>query len=212
ESDYRLGYELSSDYWLYSRYCRWACSRQEILVIGDSVVWGHFVSEYETLSEYLNKITGSDQFANLGVDGIHPVALAGLLKYYGHDISDKRIVLHFNPLWMSSKKHDLQTEKEFRFNHPKLVPQFIPNIPCYKDPYSKRVSAVIERYVPFLSWTSHLKIAYFGNMDLPTWSLEHPYENPAYCMLDARCLMLVEAENRESRIENRESSHLPTSA
>jgi len=179
EPDYRLGYELSSDYWLYSRYCRWACSRYEVLVIGDSVIWGHFVSKQNTLSHYLNEIAGRDQFANLGVDGIHPAALAGLLKYYSHDISGKKVVLHFNPLWMSSRKHDLQTEKEFRFNHPKLVPQFIPNIPCYKDPYSKRISTVVERYVPLLSWTSHLKIAYFGNMDLPTWSLEHPYENPA---------------------------------
>ncbi len=176
--DYRLGYELSNDYWLYSRYSRLACSRNEILVIGDSVIWGHFVPKNDTLSECLNEITGHDQFANLGVDGIHPVALAGLLKYYGHNISDKKVVLHFNPLWMSSKKHDLQTEKEFRFNHPRLVPQFIPNIPCYKDPYSKRISAVVERYVPFLNWASHLKITYFENMDLPTWTLEHPYENP----------------------------------
>ncbi|MFZ2147365.1 MAG: hypothetical protein WAV28_09100 [Sedimentisphaerales bacterium] len=177
--DYRLPYELSNDYWLYSRYCRWAASKYETLVIGDSVIWGHFVSKYDTLPDCLNKIAGRNQFANLGVDGIHPVALAGLLKYYGHDISNKKVVLHFNPLWMSSKKHDLQTEKEFRFNHPRLVPQFIPNIPCYKDPYSKRVSAVVERYVPFLSWASHLKITYFENMDLPTWTLEHPYENPA---------------------------------
>jgi hypothetical protein len=102
-----------------------------------------------------------------------------LLKYYGHNISDKKVVLHFNPLWMSSKKYDLQTEKEFRFNHPKLVPQFIPNIACYKDPYSKRISAVVERHVPFLSWTSHLKITYFENMDMPRWTLEHPYKNPA---------------------------------
>ncbi len=179
EPDYRLGYELSNDYWLYSRYCRWACSQYEILVIGDSVIWGHYVPQPNTLSHYLNEITDRDQFANLGVDGIHPVALAGLLKYYGHNISNKKVVLHFNPLWMSSKKHDLQTEKEFRFNHPKLVPQFIPNIPCYKDPYSKRISTAVERYVPFLSWTSHLKIAYFGNMDLPRWTMEHPYENPA---------------------------------
>jgi len=177
--DYRLGYELSNDYWLYSRYCRWACSQHEILVIGDSVIWGDFVPKHDTLSNHLNKITGRDQFANLGVDGIHPVALAGLLKYYGHDISNKKVVLHFNPLWMSSKKQDLQTEKEFRFNHPRLVPQFIPNIPCYKDPYSKRISAVVDRYVPFLSWTSHFKIAYFESMDLPTWTMEHPYENPA---------------------------------
>ncbi|MCH8118901.1 MAG: hypothetical protein IIC00_04130 [Planctomycetes bacterium] len=179
ESDFRLGYELSNDYWLYSRYCRWAISKYETLVIGDSVIWGHYVSQNNTLSHYLNQMIGRDQFANLGVDGIHPVALAGLLRYYGHDISNKKVVLHFNPLWMSSEKSDLQSKKEFRFNHPKLVPQFIPNIPCYKDPYSKRISAVVERYVPFLSLTSHLKITYFDNMDLPTWTLEHPYENPA---------------------------------
>jgi len=183
QSNYRLGYDLGNDYWLYSRYSRLACSRNEILVIGDSVIWGHFVSRQNTLSHYLNEIAGHERFANLGVDGIHPVALAGLLKYYGHNISNKKVVLHFNPLWMSSRKHDLQTEKEFRFNHPRLVPQFIPNIPCYKDPYSKRISAVVERYVPFLSWTSHLKITYFENMDLPTWTLEHPYENPASAVI-----------------------------
>jgi len=176
--DYRLPYELSSDYWLYNRYCRWACSRYETLVIGDSVVWGHFVPKDNTLSYHLNENAGHNQFANLGVDGIHPAALAGLLKYYGRDIKGKNVILHFNPLWMSSRKHDLQIDKEFHFNHPKLVPQFIPDIPCYKDSYARRLSAVVERYVTFLSWTSHLKITYFESMDLPTWTLEHPNENP----------------------------------
>ena len=176
--DYRLPYELSSDYWLFNRYCQWATSKYETLVIGDSVVWGHYVSKDNTLSYHLNEIAGHNQFANMGVDGIHPVALAGLLKYYGRDIKGANVILHFNPLWMSSKKHDLQIEKEFHFNHPKLVPQFIPKIPCYKDSYSRRLSAVVVRYVPFLSWTSHLKIAYFESMDLSAWTLEHPYENP----------------------------------
>jgi hypothetical protein len=178
EPDYRLPYELSSDYWLYDRYCRWACSRYETLIIGDSVVWGHYVPKDNTLSHYLNQNAGRDQFINMGVDGFHPAALQGLLRYYGRDISGKNVILHLNPLWMSSKKHDLQITKEFHFNHPRLVPQFTPNIPCYKDSYSKRLSAVVERYAAFLSWTSHLKINYFGNMDLPTWTLEHPYENP----------------------------------
>ena len=187
EPDYRLDYELSSDYRLYSRYCRWAVSKYETLVIGDSVIWGHFVSKDKTLSHYLNEATGREQFANLGVDGIHPAALSGLLRYYGRDISGKNVILHLNPLWMSSEKHDLQSKKEFHFNHPRLVPQFFPKIPCYKDSYSRRISAVMERYVPLLSWTSHLKIAYFGNTDLPTWTLEHPYENPsgAVTQLDA---------------------------
>jgi len=185
--DYRLPYELSSDYWLYNRYCRWACDQYETLVIGDSVVWGHYVPKNKTLSHYLNENaarlssppkTSRSRFANLGVDGIHPVALAGLLKYYGRQISNKNIVLHLNPLWMSSQKHDLQITKEFHFNHPRLVPQFIPNIPCYKDSYSSRIWAVLERYMAFLSWASHLKTNYFGGMDLPTWTLEHPYENP----------------------------------
>jgi len=179
EPDFRLPYELSNDYWLYSRYCRWAISKYETLVIGDSVIWGHYVSQDNTLSHYLNQMTGRDQFANLGVDGIHPVALCGLLKYYGRDISGKKIVLHFNPLWMSSSKQDLQSTKEFSFNHPKLAPQFFPKIPCYRESYSGRFSIVTERYVPILNWTSHLKMMYFENMDIPAWTLEHPYKNPA---------------------------------
>jgi len=206
--DYRLPYELSNDYWLYKRYCRWACSQDKTLVIGDSVIWGHYVPKDNTLSHYLNKIaphqlsidTKVDRlasynpkpgsigagFANLGVDGIHPVALAGLLRYYGQDISEKIVILHFNPLWLSSKKHDLQIEKEFHFDHPKLAPQFFPNIPCYKASYSKRISAVVERYVPFFSWTSHLNKTYFDSMDLSAWTLEHPYLVPRPSSLVSR--------------------------
>jgi hypothetical protein len=176
--DYRLPYALGSDYWQYNRYCRWACSRYDTLVVGDSVVWGHYVSADNTLSHYLNQYAGRDQFANIGVDGTHPAALGGLLRYYGRTISGKNVILHLNPLWMSSQKHDLRTDKEFRFNHPKLVPQFIPNIPCYKESYSGRVSIAVQREISFFNWTSHLKIAYFDNMDLPAWTLEHPYENP----------------------------------
>jgi len=177
-TDDRVPYKLSSDYWLYNRYCRWACSRYETLVVGDSVIWGHYVPRDRTLSHYLNQNAGRDQFVNLGVDGFHPAALEGLLRYYARDISGKNVILHLNPLWMSNKKQDLQTEKEYRFHHPKLVRQFTPKIPCYKEPFSKRAFIVVERNIPFLSWTSHLKIAYFENLDLPTWTTEHPYDNP----------------------------------
>jgi hypothetical protein len=176
--DYRLPYELGNDYWLYGRYCRWACSKYDTLVVGDSVVWGHYVSGDNTLSHHLNQQAGRECFANLGVDGFHPAALGGLLRYYGRDISGKKVIIQFNPLWMTSAKHDLQTQKEFRFNHPKLVPQFFPKIPCYKDPFYKRFSAVAQRYVPFFGWSSHLRIVYFENMDLSSWTLKNPYENP----------------------------------
>ena len=190
--DYRLPYTLGNDYWLYSRYCRWTCSRYDAVVVGDSVVWGHYVSRDNTLSHYLNQYTGRSCFANLGVDGFHPAALEGLIKYYGRDIYGKKVIIQFNPLWMSSPKHDLQTEKEFHFNHPKLVPQFFPKIPCYKDSFSKRFSAAIERYVPFFGFTSHLRIVYFQNMAPSNWTLDHPYKNP----LDAVTLELPASDDK----------------
>ena len=100
--DYRLPYELGNDYWLYGRYCRWACSKYDTLVVGDSVVWGHYVSSDNTLSHYLNQNAGKECFANLGVDGFHPTALGGLLRYYGRNISGKKVIIQFNPLWMTS--------------------------------------------------------------------------------------------------------------
>jgi hypothetical protein len=177
-SDYRIPYDLSSDYWLYERYSRFACSHYETLVVGDSVVWGHFVPMNETLSHYLNDLAGTGEFANLGDDGTHPAALEGLLRYYGSSISNKKVILHLNPLWMTSPKHDLQTEKEHRFNHPKLVPQFMPKIPCYKASFTKRMSTVVNRCVPFFKFRSHLNITSFQSMDVPNWTIEHPYENP----------------------------------
>ncbi len=176
--DYRLPYELGSDYWLYHRHCRKVCSKVESLVVGDSVIWGHYVSKDNTLASHLNKNIGRNEFANLGVDGFHPAALLGLLKYYGRDITGKNVIVQLNPLWMSSQKHDLQTEKEYRFNHPKLVPQFNPKIPCYKDSFSKRLFIAIKRHISFLSWTSHLRMTYYDNLDMPTWTLEHPYQCP----------------------------------
>lgn len=176
--DYRLPYDLSSDYWLYERYCRSACSKYDTLVVGDSVVWGHFVPADNTLSHHLNNLAGTEQFANLGADGTHPAALEGLLRYYAADISNRNVILHLNPLWMTSPKHDLQTEKEHRFNHPKLVPQFTPKIPCYKASFPQRISTVINRNVSFFNFSSHINIKDFNSMDVPAWTLEHPYENP----------------------------------
>jgi len=170
--------KLSNDYWHYRRHCRRACDSERTPVIGDSVIWGHYVAPDQTLSHYLNELAGRERFANLGLDGTHPAALEGLLKYYADGISRRAVLLHFNPLWMTSKKHDLQTTKEFHFNHPRLVPQFRPQIPCYRATFSTRLWAVTERYVPFFSWTSHLRCAYWENMGLHTWTLEHPAANP----------------------------------
>jgi hypothetical protein len=117
-TDYRLPYILSDDYWMFTRWSKYACSEYPFVVVGDSVVWGQYVPMDGTLSHYLNERAGEDVFANLGVDGTHPAAIMGLLKHYGGAISDRGVILHLNPLWMSSERHDLSGDKEFRLNHP----------------------------------------------------------------------------------------------
>ena len=192
DGNYRISYELSNNYWLYSRYCRSVCSQDKILIIGDSVVWGQYVDKEHTLSHYLNELAGEERFANMGVDGLHPVAMAGLLNYYGKAVSEKNVILHCNLLWMSSKKHDLQGEKEFRFNHPRLVPQLIPNLACYKPSFAEVIAVMIERNIPFFSWIEHLKMNYFENMDIPNWMMQNPYKNP----LNAVSFEIPVPENR----------------
>ncbi len=177
--DYRIPYALSNDYWLFSRYCRLAASQPKTLVIGDSVIWAQYVRRDQTLPHYLNETAAEDRFVNMGVDGTHPAALAGLLKHHGRAILGRKVIMHCNLLWTSSKRHDLQIEKEFHFNHPRLVPQFIPRIPCYAASHSEKLGVIVERAVPFLGWTNHLRLAYFDQTDIPSWTLEHPYRNPA---------------------------------
>ncbi len=178
-ADYRIPYRLGYDYCMVRRYFREASATDKTLVVGDSVAWGHYVAEDETLSHYLNELAGEERFANLGVDGIHPVALAGLIEHYGGDVSGKDVVLNCNLLWMSSERHDLQTKKEFSFNHPTLVPQFYPCIPCYREKLSGRIGIAVGREVPFLGWIKHVQIAYFDSAEIPRWVIEHPYESPA---------------------------------
>lgn len=177
--DYRIPYRLSSDYWLYGRYARLAAAEEKTLVVGDSVVWGQYVPPGGTLSHFLNQETGRDRFANLGLDGAHPVALAGLVEFYGGAIAGRNVVLHCNLLWTATKKHDLQERQEFRFNHPTLVPQFVPEIPCYSEVLSRRIGITINRHLTFPAWADHLRLAYLDQSDLAAWTLEHPHSSPA---------------------------------
>jgi hypothetical protein len=181
-ADYRIPYRLGQDYSLYARWCRDVATSNRTLLLGDSVVWGHYVSADQTLSHYLNAQGGGDRFANLGVDGIHPAAMAGLVEYYGRAVRGKRVIVYCNPLWMSSPTHDLAGEKEFAFNHPRLVPQFAPRIGCYKESFDGRLGIVVGRCVPLLGWVNHLRIAYFDDADLVDWTLEHPYRNPLWAV------------------------------
>ena len=203
--DYRVPYELSGDYWLFTESARQAGTAGRTLVIGDSVIWGEYVAGDQTLPHYLNELVGKDAFANLGVDGMYPMAMEGLLKYYGGEIVNRSVVLHCNPLWMASPVHDLQAGDKFRFNHPVLIPQGHvfkgmesrnwrlfgagPNIPYWAPrfdsqirPYSAgltdRLTNRVVRVLPYRSYVTHWRDSRLGSLDVPTWTMGHPYEDP----------------------------------
>jgi hypothetical protein len=181
EPDYRMPRELSDDYWFYERYVRVAAEKVDTLVLGDSVVWGEFVTRQETLSHYLNTAAGKERFANIGLNGAHPLALEGLADHYTSGLAGNNVLLQCNPLWLSSLKADLQ-HVDADVNHSRLVPQFVPRIPPYREEVSHRLGVLVERRLAISKWTNHLQQAYYrsevGPNDVPKWTLIHPYENP----------------------------------
>ena len=206
--DYRIPYELSEDYWLFDRWCRKAAaSGDRILVLGDSVVWSQYVKKENALSRQLSVLSGlkdkdgdgGGRFVNLGVDGMHPLSLEGLVASYGQALSGRRVILHCNPLWMSSPARDLRDtgEEIVRFNHPKLVSQFPPDVPGYDEGASSRIGIALERRLEILSWATHLRLAYFDGSDLPSWTLERPHDS----LLDA--LTPLEAPAPEDNLRRR---------
>jgi hypothetical protein len=179
--DYRIPYALSKDYWLYGRRLLQTTSPNQVVVLGDSVVWGEYVAADGTLSHYLNReVNDADKFVNGGVNGLFPLAEEGLVKYYGHALRHRKVIVQCNVLWMTSPKADLSTPKEEQFNHSRLVPQFTPRIPCYKADANERLSAVVERNVPFLQWAAHLRSAYFGQKNILNWTLEEDENRSGY--------------------------------
>jgi hypothetical protein len=176
--DYRIPYTLSKDYWLYERRLQ-RIAPTNIVVLGDSVVWGEYVLPDGTLSHFLNRETGdTNLFVNAGVNGLFPLALEGLVRCYGQSLHHRKVLLHCNVLWMTSPKADLSTDKEEPFNHSALVPQFTPRIPCYRANANERLNAIVERNVSFLEWVSHLQNAYFGQQSIPKWTLEEEGGDP----------------------------------
>ncbi len=179
ERDYRIEHDLGNDYWLYERYAALAAKRYDTLVIGDSVVWGEYVKPEETLSHYLNEQAGQERFANLGLPGAHPLALAGLMEHYAGSIKDMNVVLHCDSLWLNSPRADLQDDKVVNeFSHLRLVPQFVPRIPSYKEKVSPRIGILVEQRLPYTSWSAHLQQAYYEQKSIPEWTLAHPYDDP----------------------------------
>jgi hypothetical protein len=177
--DYRLPYQLSNDYWLYGRRLDQVAGEDKVLLLGDSVVWGEYVAADGTLTHFLNERSGAtDRFVNLGLNGLFPLAQEGLIDYYGRSLRHEKILVYVNPLWLTSTRADLSSEKEEPFNHSRLVPQFKPWIPCYRADANERLSAIVQRNVSFLQWVGHLQNAYFDQKSIPSWTLEDDGGSP----------------------------------
>lgn len=179
EEDFRVPYSLSKDYWLYRHWLGFVDSEKAVYIVGDSVVWGEYVSPDGTLSAFLSDQSEDDSvFVNAGVNGLFPLALEGLVHYYGSRMTNRRVLLHCNLLWMTSQEADLSSEKEQSFNHPRLVPQFSPPIPCYRASYDERLGVVMERSVPFLGFVNHLQSVYFDQQGPYQWTLSDDGDYP----------------------------------
>lgn len=176
--DYRIAAGLRDDYALFSRWSRIAAREYPALVIGDSAIWGRYVDREDTLPAQLNRRLEEPYFANFGVDGLHNVAVVGLLRHYGGAVRNKRVLLQFNPLWMQSKRQDLTGDKEFPVNHPRLLPQFDRTLKCYRAGVEERLSVWAERSFPFSSLMNHIVLNYYENLGLQHWMARHPYRCP----------------------------------
>jgi len=177
--DYRIPYSLSNDYWLYGRRLRQVTAPRQIILLGDSVVWGEYVAPDGTLSHFLNReIGGGERFVNGGVNGLFPLAEQGLFHYYAGALRNRKVILQCNVLWQTSPKVDLSATKEDQFNHSRLVPQFSPRIPCYRADANERLSALAQRQVEFLAWVGHLQNVYFEQKSILSWTLADDGNTP----------------------------------
>lgn len=175
ELDYRIPYALSSRYDLYRRYTSLAADQFPSLIVGDSVVWGQCSRRDQTLSHHLNELTKQPRFANAGLDGMHPIALAELLEYHAPAIAKKRVLLQFDPLWLIVKNPSDKSRKNYLFNRPDLIPRLAAR---FKAPFKQAIAAAWSRLYstgPLKDWTTRLADT---RVDFLAWSLDHPYESP----------------------------------
>ncbi len=177
-ADYRLPCwaERMSDYWSFTRWCRYASPQYKVFMLGDSVTWGQEVRHDETISHYLNKRSAKPTFANMGIDGLHMAGMRGLVKHHGQYLEGKHVLLQFNPIWFQDKKADFQVKTWL--SHPRLLPQFDSRIVYNRHDLNKRLGYYIENKIPLFSLVHHVMVNNFDNKSVEKWVMKNPYENP----------------------------------
>lgn len=209
--DYRVRNRLSEDYWHVRRASGKAVADYPAIALGDSVVWGRFAYRDGTLTHFINEQAGRPVIANLGLNGMQPATLRGLVWYYGDAVRDTHVLVNFNPLWTQDAFRDLSIERlgekqTLQLNHAELtlhtIPEiymetkryeltetaglslptfgfdFVPDIPTYRPEFERVMSKLMDRNVPFASWTGHLKLVCYEGKSIQQWMLDNPKKNP----------------------------------
>jgi hypothetical protein len=178
DADWRVPADLSEDYWLVNRWTDEVAQRGDVLLVGDSVVWGEFSSPSETLPTYLTKWSADVRFSNGGLKGLCPLAMPALVEDVISARQQKGIVLHFNPIWMTSPQRDLNEDQPTQVNHQMLLPQLWPDLPAYQPDWNTRIGNLVGRKLRLAQWSNHLRIDDFQGQDFQSWTLEHPKKLP----------------------------------
>ncbi len=176
--NYRIANELNNDYWVFSRWAEKAVESHPVLMIGDSAIWGHYVGNQESLTACMNRLEAKETYANLGISGLHSVALYGMVRFHGGAIRNSRVILHVSPLWMTSPRADLSDEKEARFLHPELAKQLLDAPACYRAPLEDRLAIAVRQRSGTLNVLDHVTDSSFDNLAPPQWVVKNPYANP----------------------------------
>ena len=176
---WRMPTRYAEDLELTARRLAIAGNRGEVIWLGDSVIWGEYARPSETLPASMEKHFPSSRFANLGLEGLHPLALHGLVELFPQ-WQDRAVIIHFNPIWMTSPRRDLRVPEVGTINHVALLPQFRRSIPAYTGSWEDRIATWLGREVSLWRWTSHMRMVYFEGRDPVRWMTEHPTQWPAF--------------------------------
>ena len=179
EKNFRIAEKYRDDYWAFKLWSDAACKKYPVVFLGDSVIWGMYSDNESSLPAKINAAAGTEMVANLAIDGLHSLALKGLLEKYATEIKNKTVILHFNPLWLNSPEYDLSGISPARPNHPRLLPQFLGKPRAYDEDFGARMDVLREQNLHFFSLLNHIRLVYFDNSDFKEWMTEHPYSNPA---------------------------------
>lgn len=175
ERDYRIPYALSTRYQIYRRLTELSAAQFPTIVVGDSVVWGQTARRNDTLTHHLNELTRQPRFANAGLDGMHPIALAELLEHHAPAIQRKDVLLHFDPLWLMIDPAEPGGAATL-INMPGLVPRLAAGLSTALKQRLASGAAGLVRRSPISAWAERFADA---RLDFLAWTLDHPYANPS---------------------------------